>query len=174
MGQFMMRVRLRDRSGVRHYRYVVEDIDRHGNLRIYFRRKGQRKIRLKEMPGTAEFDAEYKRAFSGGVTPVSLSRNGAAVPGTMRWLCEQYYASAAFQSLAPSTRKVRRGILEEICQRTGSFRFAKMEAQHVAKLRDEKAAFPEAANNRVKALRQLFAWAISPEYQYAPGIPHAM
>jgi len=85
----------------------------------------------------------------------------------MRWLCEQYYASAVFQSLAASTRKVRRAILEEICQRAGNFRYATMETSHVAKLRDEKAAFPDAANNRVKALRQVFTWASSPEYGYA-------
>jgi integrase len=93
------------------------------------------------------------------------------MPGTMSWLCGQYYASPKFQSLAASTRKVRRGILEEICQRAGNFRYAMMETPHVAKLRDEKAAFPDAANNRVKALRQLFAWAISPEYGYAKKNP---
>ena len=63
------------------------------------------------------------------------------------------------------------GILEDICRRAGNFRFATMEAQHVAKLRDEKAAYPEAANNRIKALRQLFAWATSPEYRYATKNP---
>jgi integrase len=167
----MMQVRLRDKSGNRHYRFVVEDVDRHGNARIYFRRKGQPKIRLTEIPGTAAFDAEYRRAFSGELKPPSASLQTIAMPGTMRWLCEQYCASAAFQLLAPSTRKVRRGILEEICQRAGNFRFATMEAQHVAKLRDEKVAFPEAANNRVKALRQLFAWASSPEYRYATKNP---
>jgi integrase len=165
-----MKVRLRDRSGFRLYRYVVEDVDRHGNVRIYFRRKGQRKIRLAEMPGTGEFEAEYQRAFSGTLKPPT-KQHSAAMPGTMRWLCEQYYTSAAFQSLAPSTRKVRRGILEEICQRAGQFRYAMMESTHVAKLRDEKAAFPHAANNRVKTLRQLFAWAISPEYGYAKKNP---
>jgi integrase len=166
-----MQVRLRDKSGIRLYRYLVEDVDRHGNVRIYFRRKGERKIRLKEVPGTAAFDAEYKRAFSGEALPVSPSRHGAAMPGTMSWLCQQYYASAKFQSLAPSTRKVRRAILDEICQRAGDFRFATMEARHEAKLRDEKADFPEAANNRVKALRQLFGWATSPEYRYATRNP---
>ncbi len=166
-----MKVRLRDNSGIRDYRFLVEDVDRHGNVRIYFRRKGQPKIRLTEMPGTAAFDAEYQRAFSGELKPPSASQRTAAMPQTMRWLCEQYYVSAAFQSLAPSTRKVRRGILEEICQRSGNFRFSTMEARHVAKLRDEKAAFPEAANNRVKALRQLFAWANSPEYGYATKNP---
>ena len=60
-----MQVRLRDRSGLRLYRFLVEDVDRHGNVRIYFRRKGQPKIRLRELPGTAAFDEEYQRAFSG-------------------------------------------------------------------------------------------------------------
>jgi integrase len=171
MGRFVMQVRLRDRSGIRLYRFLVEDVDRHGTVRIYFRRKGQPKIPLKEKPGTAAFDAEYQRAFSGASKPLSPSRHTAALPATMRWLCEQYYVSPAFQSLAPSTRKVRRGILEEICRRAGDFPFATMEPRHVAKLRDEKAAFPEAANNRVKALRQLFTWAISPEYGYAETNP---
>jgi integrase len=165
-----MKVRLRDRSGIRLYRYIAEDVDRHGNVRIYFRRKGQRKIRLSEVPGTVAFDAEYQRAFSGALKPPA-NQHSAAMPGTMRWLCEHYYTSAAFQALAPSTRKVRRGILEEICERAGQFRYAMMEPTHVAKLRDEKAAFPHAANNRVKTLRQLFAWALSPEYGYVKKNP---
>jgi hypothetical protein len=37
------------------YRFLVEDIDRHGNAGLYFRRKGQSKIRLFEMPGTPAF-----------------------------------------------------------------------------------------------------------------------
>jgi integrase len=166
-----MKVSLRDKSGIRLYRFIVEDVDRHGNVRIYFRRKGQPKTRLKEIPGTDAFDEEYQRAFRGKVTPPPATRHTPAMPGTMRWLCEQYFASAAFQSLAESTRKVRRGILEEICQRAGQFRYAIMEPTHVAKLRDEKATFPHAANNRVKTLRQLFAWAISPEYGYAKKNP---
>src|SRR6185369_15364574 len=106
MGRFVMQVRLRDKSGIRLYRYLVEDVDRHGNVRIYFRRKGQPKVRLTEMPGSAAFDTEYQRAFSGKLIPPSKSQQTAAISGTMRWLCEQYYASAAFQLLAPSTRKV--------------------------------------------------------------------
>jgi len=141
MGRLVMRVRLRDKSGIRLYRYIVEDVDRHGNVRIYFRRTGQPKIRLRERPGTEAFDAEYQRAFCGEVRPPSPNQHTPAMPGTMRWLCEQYYASAKFQSLAESTRKVRRGILEEICRRAGNFRYAMMETPHVAKLRDEKGRF---------------------------------
>jgi hypothetical protein len=125
------------------------------------------------MPGGDAFDKEYQRAFSGELKQLSANKHTVAMLGTMRWLCEQYYASAKFQSLAGSTRKVRRGILEEICQRAGNFRYAMMDASHVAKLGDEKAAFPRAANNRVKVLRQLFAWATSPEYGYAKKEPGA-
>jgi integrase len=166
-----MQVRLRDKSGTRLYRFLVEDVDRHGNVRVYFRRKGQPKIRLREMPGTEAFDDEYQRMFRGEIKPPSADQHTPETPGTMRWLCQQYYASAAFQSLAESTRKVRRGILEEICRRAGNFRYAMMETSHVAKLRDERAAFPDAANNRVKALRRLFAWANSAEYRYATKNP---
>jgi len=172
-----MKVWLRDKSGTRLYRFLVEDIDRHGNVRVYFRRKGQPKIRLFEMPGTPAFDAEYQRAFNGEVKLPSASQHTVWMPGTLGWLCEQYYASAVFQALDKSTRKTRRGILEAICerridgQRAGTFRYATMEPRHVAKLRDEKAGFPEAANHRLKALRQLFAWACLPGYRYANKNP---
>jgi hypothetical protein len=39
---------------------------------------------------------------------------------------------------------------------------------------DEKAATPHAANDRVKALRQLFNWATSPEYDHAKKNPRVM
>jgi len=165
-----MKVRLRDKSGVRLYRYVVEDVDRHGNVRIYFKRKkGQPKIRLTEIPGTVAFDAEYQRAFRGEIKPPN--QHTAVKPETLRWLCEKHYASAQFQSLAPGTRKDRRRNLEKICQRAGDFRYQLMGSRHVAKLRDEKSATPHAANDRVKALRQLFKWATSPEYDYAKRNP---
>ena len=94
-----MKVWLRDKSGTRLYRFLVEDIDRHGNVRVYFRRKGQPKIRLSEMPGTPAFDAEYQRAFNGEVKPPSASQHTVWMRGTLGWLCEQYYASAVFQAL---------------------------------------------------------------------------
>src|SRR5271166_679800 len=177
MGRLVMKVRLRDKSGIRLYRYVVEDVDRHGNVRIYFRRKGRPKIRLTEMPGTPAFDAEYQQAFNGEVKLPSATQHTAWMPGTLGWLCEQYYVSAVFQALDKSTRRTRRGILEAICERridgrrAGSFRYATMEPRHVAKLRDEKAGFPHAANHRLKALRQLFAWACLFEYRYATKNP---
>ena len=34
-----------------------------------------------------------------------------------------------------------------------------MQERHIREIRDEKAEWPEAANSRLKALRQLFVWA---------------
>lgn len=33
------------------YRYVYEDVDRHGNVRVYFWSRPARKVRIKEVPG---------------------------------------------------------------------------------------------------------------------------
>jgi hypothetical protein len=35
-----VKIRLRDGTGTRDYKFVIEDADRHGNVRVYFRRKG--------------------------------------------------------------------------------------------------------------------------------------
>ena len=45
-------------------KYYVEDVDRHGNIRRYFRRKGQRKIRLPGLPGSVEFMDAYRSALA--------------------------------------------------------------------------------------------------------------
>jgi hypothetical protein len=42
MEEHLVRIRLR---------YVVEDTDRYGNVRLYFRRKGHKKLRLPGLPG---------------------------------------------------------------------------------------------------------------------------
>jgi integrase len=164
----------RDRA-LRGYRFLSADVDRHGNVRIYFRRKGQPKIRLHAKPGSAAFHAEYMAAFNGVALalPVTPGARGIAASdaNSMRWLSQQYFASTAFQDLDQSTRRVRRRILDNINQRAGGFPFADMEPRHVAKLRDEKAATPEAANSIVKALRQVFSWACLPEYGYATRNP---
>lgn len=160
-----MKIRLRDNSGTRIYSYLSEEVDRHGNVRVYFRCKvGQRRIRLRETPGTEAFDKEYQRAFRGDTRQPAATAKRVA-PASLGWLCQQYYASAEFQELANSTQTVRRGILGGICdrriedERVGDWPYADIEPRDVRRLRDEKKAFPDAANNLVKTVRQLFAWA---------------
>lgn len=144
-------------------KYVVEDTDRHGTVRLYYRRNG-RKVRLRGPVGSAEFLSDYKAA-SRPVTPSSPSnpKLGKILPRSVRWLCVEYYNSAAFQGLDPRTQKVRRAILERFCQHKtdGDKPFALLLPRHVRKRRDEMADRPEAANGMVKALRQLFRYALN-------------
>jgi integrase len=147
--------------------YVIPDTDRHGNVRYYFRRPGQPKIRILGDPTSQAFIEQYYLVRDGKVAPKQAKpRLERSASGTFRRLCEEYYVSSEFGQLGKSTAHVRRLILEGICQsknpkgkERGGLPFALMQERHIRELRDEKASAPEAANSRLKALRQLFAWA---------------
>ena len=98
-------------------RYVVEDVDRHGNVRVYLRRHGKKK-RLHAVPGSPEFVAEYRAALAEIEGEAEAKRDGPAQQGSLRWLIEAYYRSAEFRLLTERTRHVRRGILDRICEGT--------------------------------------------------------
>src|SRR4051812_14756771 len=96
------------------FRYVVEDVDRHGNVRLYFRRRGNQKKRLPGLPGSEEFMAAYQDAL--GSTAKQNLRRPLAQKGSFGFVCRQYYASATFKALDLSTRSWRRRALDEICR----------------------------------------------------------
>ena len=180
-----MNVKLKDGTGSRTYNYATVQIDRYGQASVYFRRRhGDKKIRLRETPGTAAFDAEYRRAFAiaegkgrrAAAPAHPAGRKARPAPGSLRWLCEQYFASAYFQDLDPQTRRPRRAILEDICQYkndkgeiTGEAPIAQVTRDWALRVRDRKRQTPTAANNYMKALRRLFDWGI--EYGYATHNP---
>ncbi len=157
-----MKIDLKDGAGL-DLKYLVKDTDRHGNARIYVRRHG-RKVRIRELATVEDFMAAYRAALE---TP-DRSATGfptAAAPGSLRWLVQSYYGCPEFLGLHESTRAKRRLILEGICVDHGTKPFARLETKHVRTLiRDPKAATPEAANGRVKALRQVFKWAVEVGY----------
>jgi integrase len=146
------------------YPFLVRDTDRRGNHRYYVRRKGMRKVRLRATPGTPDFESEYRLALSQGETWAQA----ATKEGTWQWLCERYTASTDFLALGVTTQKARRLILESTWlepREPGSAEvfarcpIVRMTPKHVVVLRDRKASLPEAANGRVKAIRQVFRWA---------------
>ena len=169
-----MKIRLLDGSGIIDLKFTFEDTDRHGNVRVYFRRKGMKKIRLREPIGSPSFMEEYKRAFAGEVEAASevtkVVITWAAV-GSLRYLTERYYEeSDDFSILAERTKHVRRMILDEICLEPtskddptpiGKMSFANMPPLAVRRIRDRKKDAPEAGNSRVKALRQVFKFGIA-------------
>lgn len=136
-------------------KYLVNDTDRHGKVRHYVRVPGQPKVRLRGKPGSPEFLAAYNTALDDDTAAPGPARHG-----SLGWLCRQYYRSGDFKRLGARTRKVRRAILERVCVDNGDKPYARLEPRHVIVLRDDIADTPEAANSRVKALRQVYAFAI--------------
>jgi integrase len=152
-------------------RFVHRDVDRYGHVRIYFWRKGGRKVRIRETPGTPEFFETYRRLLNQserGALPGIAKTDGRPTPGTWRWLCAEYFASADFRRLDARGQRVRRQILETTFDEPirpgaketfGQFPLNRMQAWVIRMMRDLKAT-PEGANNRLKAIRRVFNWAL--------------
>lgn len=169
-------------------KYLLQDVDRHGNPRIYLRRHGIGRVRLHADPGTPAFIDEYRAAWvklerRAAAQAADAERDdagevaaaqGPAPAGSLAWLIGRYLASSRFAGLHDSTRRVRRQILDRVrTQPKARLPFALMEPRHVAAFRDARAEAPEAANAVVKALRQVFRWAVDPEVGLAERNPAA-
>jgi integrase/recombinase XerD len=137
--------------------YLVEDKDRFGNVRRYVRVKGRKKIRIRSVPGTEQFIADYREAVSGAAN--KLSPQDLAPRGSFRALCVKYLDSAPYKRLDQSTRGWQKRSLEAICGKHGQNPVARMESRHVRKIRNEYEDKPGTANNILKSLRALFLWA---------------
>ncbi len=157
--------------GLRLPRFVIEYESPKGSGKwfVYFRQKGQKNVRMHGMPGTAEWEATYRRLLA-GERPVS-PKIKQPVQGTFAWLCQQYMASTEFGGLSQRTKHVRRGILSHCMAESptgtnltfGDVPIDQFRPKTVALIRDKKREFPEAANGRVKAIRAVFSWATLPE-----------
>lgn len=141
-------------------KYVLCDKDRHGNRRYYFRRDRSRPmVRLRGEPGSDEFLRAYNEALAGNS---AVKKSAERLPtDSLEWLVRKYYGSAEFEQLDPGTQRTRRRILEAVCRQHGSKPYARIEPKHIRALRDEKSKTPEAANSRLKALKQVFKCALA-------------
>ncbi|MFN4058462.1 MAG: tyrosine recombinase XerC [Roseinatronobacter sp.] len=154
-------------------KYVVEDTDGHGNVRVYLRKNG-RKVRLRGPLGSPEFWREYHAALK---PPPKVRGEKKTIPGTiqkgtMRWLVAQYTASGMFKQLGAKTQKDRRATLERFCNNVpkgstapdGEKPFDQLQAKHIRLRRDALVATPEAANTILKAIKQMFKFAVQYEH----------
>lgn len=156
-------------------KYVVEyEVPKgSGKMFVYFRKKGQKDVRMRGTPYSPEWLALYERLISGD-TPQASEVLTAPKDGTFAWLSQQYFKSTEFQALDATTQRVRRQILQSCIDeptiaekpngpKMGAMPLARFGAKVVAVIRDRKKEFPEAANGRVKAIRAVFTWAARPE-----------
>lgn len=158
-------------------KYVIADVDRHGNVRYYFWRRGAKhKIRLPGLAGSDEFMAAYAAALAGRPLPAKSSDAPSiqrAPLGTLEWLCNSYFLSVEFAGLSEYTKRDRRNILKAICAeslapgtttRIGDLPFTQMTEKAVRMLRNRKKDVPNAANNWVSTISVLFKWAIEEDH----------
>jgi integrase/recombinase XerD len=148
-------------------KHVIEDVDRHGNVRIYVRIPGRPKARIRARPGTEEFMTAYHAAVASSAK--NPPQTPAAKRGSFRYVCIQYHASPAFRRLDASTQNWQRRALDRLCATHGDKPVALLQARHIRKFRDELQDTPGASKNRLKALRALFRWAF--EAEEAPHDP---
>jgi hypothetical protein len=140
---------------------VYEDVDRWGNVRVYFwRGRRQRKFRCAEKPGT-----DWLKQSEVGAS--KSEPRDAPVKGTFRWLATEHFGSVAFKQLdPPSTSRliVEKMFLEPIARGAeelfGDCPIERVNATAVRILLDRRADKRAAANDRVKRLRRIFAWAL--------------
>jgi hypothetical protein len=151
--------------------YLVQDVDRHGNVRLYVRLKidGKfRKERLRQPFGSPSFLEEYKAALERLKGGKKEGKTLTIKTGTLGWLVAEYEQSFTFKKIAPREQRVRHLIVESCLNeetKVGSgYRFrdcplAEFTSDHVRLMRDRKKGRPGAANNRVKWLSAMFSWA---------------
>lgn len=145
------------------FKYLVQDRDRHGNVRRYVRIKGRPKIRLREEPGTQAFQREYDAAVAGPMgSGAPATTRPRRAPGTIGHLIQHYERSSDYKDLEASTKAVRKRLLDRIDQKVGAFKVRDLRPIHVKKWRDAPDG-PEAGNAIVKTLRCVFATAIEDE-----------
>lgn len=140
---------------------LSKDVDRHGNVRWYVRVPGKPKVRLSQEYGSEAFWNAYRDALAGKPT-AKASAPGKAEKGSFRELCGKYYASPEFKLLDTSTQSWRKRALDLVCETKGDLPVDRMESKHVRRLRDELEKMG-AANQRLKALKALFSWAVEAE-----------
>jgi integrase len=136
------------------FKYIHQFRDRHGKVRRYVRLPGRKRIALPGAPGSPEFNRVYEAAIQGGLPHEEIGASR-TIPGTVSAAIVSYYNSAAFASLAPETRRVRRNILERFRVEHGDKRIVLLQRSHIDRMVAAKAQTPAAARNFLNTIRVL-------------------
>ncbi|MNS83179.1 hypothetical protein D3C72_1169560 [compost metagenome] len=144
--------------------FVSSFTDRHGKQRFRYRRSGHKAVYLHGVPGSPEFAAAYEAAASGQTTKVQIGASR-TLPGTINALAVAIYGSAEWVQLSKSTQATYRGIIERLRTEHGDRAVRALQTEHILKMRDRKAKAPAAANNLVKVLRWMLAFAIARQWR---------
>jgi hypothetical protein len=140
-------------------KFVNEYRDRHGRIRRYFRRKGQRSIALPGLPGSIEFMAAYQAALAIVSPPPPSPKH--VISGSLAAVAAGYFRSADFANLSPSSQQSYRVALKPILAAHGHRlvrELPKEAARHI--IEGIGATRPGMANLTRSVLSKVIAYAI--------------
>ena len=136
------------------------NVDRHGKRRVRFRKAGFTTY-LTGTPWSEDFMAQYAQAIDG--VKAQEENIGAELrtrPGSLNQLVVSYYRSPEFRGMKPSTQQSRRSVIERFRAEHGDKPLKGLRREHVKDIIGAKADTPQGANNLLKALRVLLAFAV--------------
>ena len=135
--------------------FVQGFVDRKtGRAFYYFRRRGQPRIPLPGIPGSAEFMAAYQQALA--AAPVAIGAGKRSKQGSISAALAEYYPSLAFRSLTGATPVSRRAILERFREQHGHLPLVSLPREFVVVLLDTMSRHQ--ARNFLKAFRHFIKW----------------
>jgi integrase len=149
---------LKTKSGLP--KHCCYSIDRHGLRRVKFQKRGFSTY-LKGTPWGEEFMRQYAAALDGIKDMASVIGAERTRAGTINALCVSYYRSPNFLGLKPSTKAVRRNMIEKFRSRHGDKPLRGLARAHVSEIIGAMAETPAAANNLLKVLRVILNHAVA-------------
>lgn len=136
--------------------YVSREKTRHKKWVFYFRiGKGERR-RLPDY-GTPEFDEAYKAALAG--TPIPIAKPPVEIK-SLKWLVDRHMESARWAGLSVATRKQQGLFFQQAIDKSRNVDYRAITRATIEKALDKRKDTPFLANNFLKAMRSLFAWAV--------------
>jgi integrase len=131
--------------------------------RVRVERQKHLRITLNSTPDQPNFLEHYRAARAGLQLPKGASPSAAAIPKSVAWLTYQYeealQAKVRAGIMAPATVQQRCAFMARLRKEYGT-KEMRMPRAAVMKIRDDLTATPGAADNMIKSIRALYAWAI--------------
>jgi integrase len=145
-------------------KYVQRFRDRHGKMRYYLRRPGQKQVPLPGAAGSPEFMQAYSAAIS-APSPAATANMKRLTSGSIDLLAAEWLRSAAFLQLRDTTKAVYRRLVEHFRTEHGHRMVADLNPTIVRKLLTGKVETPAAANHLLRILRLLMRYAVENEWR---------
>lgn len=139
----------------------VDTRHRGAKARHYFRRPGFKRVPLPGMPWSAEFMMAYQAALGQEPNePCHLPGTGHVKPGSIGALIVAWFAAPRFLTLAPSTQRVYRGILEPFAAGHGDKPLAALGRDHIESMLAKRVGTSAAANHWLRLVKMLMKFAV--------------